>query len=556
MKLNKLYFAFAAALFTFAACSEIDKAVPASGTLLESQVQEVNIADPGMGAASFNGLYTYLGAPNNPLGGSTRPDCYSFIMITFCDDLEGADAWIQDNNYNWFSVCGELSSRNANYRNPGVRYKSPYDLIGLCNTFIQSYPPIDEIENEDIVAMVAQAYALRAFAYQRLAINFSFGPAIAPDDLCVPIVTPETTDYSNNPRASTKEVYELILSDLNLAVDKLGAYTRPDKSRINKTAALALRARTYQALGEWQKAYDDATAAIAAGTLEGIAPKTIAEIKSSVKDGTAFESLTEKDWIWGYDMTDVIASAYDVATSSSWLRSFSAESYSWWTQTYTCINTLLYDKIPATDVRKQWWVDENLKSELIEGITWSGSGGKDVPIAQYADDDKATFLPYTNVKFGCNPIGTIVNDEDFPFIRVDEMYLIQAEAKAHLNEAEGKTILTNYVKTYRDPSYTVDGRGLTVLNEVWFQRRVELWGEGFFTFDMKRLGKPLVRFHGTGNPGNQPDAFAFNLAADDAWLNMRFSQGELDTNKGIKDNTGSAQPTPGQNPNLLDGVTD
>ena len=556
MKLNKLFFAFAAALFTFAACSEIDEVVPASGSLLESQVQETNIADPGRGAASFNGLFTYLGKPNNPLGGSVRPDCYSFIMITFCDDLEGADAWIQDNNYNWFSVCGELSSRNANYRNPGVRYKSPYDLIGLCNTFIQGYPAIEEIDNPDIVAMVAQAYALRAFAYQRLAINFSFGPTVAPDALCVPIVTPETTDYGNNPRATTKEVYELILNDLTIAVNNLDGYTRPDKSRINKAAALALRARTYLALGEWDNAYNDAAAAIAAGNAEGIAPKSIAEIKSSVKDGTAFESITEKDWIWGYDMTDVTAAVYDVATSSSWLRSLSAESYSWWTQTYTCINTLLYDKIPATDVRKQWWVDENLQSELIEGITWSGPGGDNVPIAVYADDDKCTFLPYTNVKFGCNPIGTLVNDEDFPFIRVDEMYLIQAEAKAHSSESEGASILSNYVKTYRDPSYSVTGRNLSLLDEIWFQRRVELWGEGFFTFDMKRLGKNLVRFHGSGNKGNQPDAFAFNLAADDAWLNMRFSQGELDTNLGIIDNTGSQQPTPGQNPSLLDGVTD
>ena len=163
MKNTKLYLAFAAVLLAFAACSDIEEALPASGTLLESQVQETNVADPSMGLASFNGLYTYLGKPNNPLGGNIRPDCYSFIMITFCDDLEGADAWIADNNYNWFSVCGELSSRNANYRNPGVRYKSPYDLIGLCNTFIGSYP--EDVDDPEIVAMIAQAYALRAFAY-------------------------------------------------------------------------------------------------------------------------------------------------------------------------------------------------------------------------------------------------------------------------------------------------------------------------------------------------------------------------------------------------------
>lgn len=550
MKLNKLYFvAAAAALLSFAACSDIDDILPAGGSLLESQVQETNVAVPTMGTASFNGLYTYLGKPNNPSGGSIRPDCYSFIMITFCDDLEGADAWIADSGYNWFSVCGELSSRNANYRNPLVRYKSPYDLIGLCNTFITSYP--EDVDDPDIVAMIAQAHALRAFAYQRLAINFQFGPAIAPDKLCIPLVTPDTEDYTNNPRATTKDIYDFIIEDLNYAVDNLDGYDRPDKSRINKTAALALRARTYLAMGEWQKAYDDATAAITAGAAEGIAPKSITEIKNALKDGTAFESIDEKDWIWGYDMTVDIASTYPYATSSSWLRSFSAWSYSAACQVYTSINNMLFDKIPATDVRKGWWLDASRQSDHLDGVTWNGND-----VVTYSDgDNKLPFLAYTNVKFGCNPIATEVNDEDFPFIRVDEMYLIQAEAQAHLNASQGATILTNYVKTYRDPSYSVTAGGRTLENEVWFQRRVELWGEGFFTFDMKRLGKPLVRFHGAGT-SNQPEAFAFNLEASDGWLNMRFPQGELDTNHGIVDNTDGTSPEKGQNPDLRDGVTD
>ena len=552
MKFYKYIIAIAATLLTFAACSEMETAVPAGGSLLESQVQETNVATPSMGSASFNGLYTYLGKPNNPLGGTTRPDCYSLIMINFSDDLEGADAWIADNDYNWFSVCGALDSRDASYRNPGVRYKSPYDLIGLCNTFITSYP--EDVEDKDIIYMIAQAYALRAYAYQRLAINFAFGPAVAPDDLCVPLVTPETEDFANNPRATTTQVYEQIISDLNYAVEHLDGYKRADKSRINKATALALRARAYLALGDWDKAYQDATDAIAASTAEGISPKTAAEIKTSIKDGTAFESITEKDWIWGYDMTDVIANIYPAASTSAWIRSFSAESYSCSCQCYVCINTLLYNKIPDTDIRKQWWVNEDLKSDLIEGVNWTGS---DLNVAFYTEEDvKTTYIPYTNVKFGCNPIATTTNTEDFPFVRIDEMYLIQAEAKAHSNEAEGANILSTYVKTYRDPAYSVTGRNLSLLNEIWFQRRVELWGEGFYTFDMKRLGKPLVRFHGSGsNKGNQPENFAFNMTADDPWLNMRFPQGELDTNKGIVDNTGGHLPDPGQNPDLLDGVT-
>ena len=34
------------------------------------------------------------------------------------------------------------------------------------------------------------------------------------------------------------------------------------------------------------------------------------------------------------------------------------------------------------------------------------------------------------------------------------------------------SILTNFVKTYREPDYNVAERGLSLLDEIWFQRRV------------------------------------------------------------------------------------
>ena len=74
-------------------------------------------------------------------------------------------------------------------------------------------------------------------------------------------------------------------------------------------------------------------------------------------------------------------------------------------------------------------------------------------------------------------------------------------------------------------------------------------------FDARRLSKPVVRFHDPKTT-NLADAFVFNIAADDAWLNMRFPQTEMDNNIGIIDNTGSQIPVAGQNQNLRDGVTD
>ena len=84
---------------------------------------------------------------------------------------------------------------------------------------------------------------------------------------------------------------------------------------------------------------------------------------------------------------------------------------------------------------------------------------------------------------------------------------------------------------------------------------MELWGEGFYTVDAKRLGKPIVRFH-QGKANNFPTAYQYNVAADDGWLNMRFPQSEKNNNLSIVDNEGGSLPVAGQNGNLRDGVTD
>ena len=269
----------------------------------------------------------------------------------------------------------------------------------------------------------------------------------------------------------------------------------------------------------------------------------------------SFDDIGEHNWIWGYDMTTDIAMKNPYATSSAWIRSFSGDGYSAGTQVYSCINNLLYAKIPATDVRKGWWVDASLESPLLSAVTWEGVSGNAVATLEI-DNIKMKFLPYTNVKFGMRAVGGTLNDEDWPLMRVEEMILIQAEGLAKGgSEAQAKALLEDFVRAYRDPAYSADASGRSLADEIWFQRRIELWGEGFSNSDTRRLGKPLVRFH-AGSESNVPSAFRFNMPADDGWWLMRFTSSEKNTNLGIADNTGGTQPVQDQYGDLRDGVTD
>ena len=239
MKLNK-YTAIALAAAALAGCSKMDEIAPQGSTVLASQVKETNTLIPSRVNASFNGMYTRIAEPNSVFG-SDRPDDFGFPMIAFSSDAEAADLVLADSDYNWFSVCGELTSRNADYANPYVRYAAPYNEIAAANDVIKAYPA--DTEDKDAIHQIAQARAIRAYSYLNLAPYFQFSYETSADKPCVPIVTEATTDFTNNPRATVAQVYELILSDLNYAVENLADFTRPDKSRIDQKVAYGLRAR-------------------------------------------------------------------------------------------------------------------------------------------------------------------------------------------------------------------------------------------------------------------------------------------------------------------------
>lgn len=546
MKNNKYTSVLAiASMVALGACSDIDDIVPEGGTMLETQLKATTSIIPGRADATFSGMYTKLGDPLS-FGrfASERPDDFGFVMMAFSNDLEVADIVGQDNNYNWFSTCSELTTRNADYANPYIRYRGVYDEVARANDVIKAYGEITAETSAEIKYKVAQAYAVRAFCYLNIAPYFQFNYKTSSDKPCVPLVTETTTDFTNNPRATVKEIYDQIVSDLDFAIANLEGYTRPDKSKIDKQVAYGLRARANLDMGKYAEAASDAAAAA-----QGYTPASIAEVSTP-----SFYNITDHNWLWGYDMTMDAAKAFPYATSSAWIRSFSANGYSAGTGTYFCINNLLYNKIPESDVRKGWWVNTDLYSPLLDNLTFGQLKGQQIA-TEGIKEVKEIFLPYTNVKFGMYTIGGTTNEEDWPFMRVEEMLLIQAEGLIKSGQtAAGVQVLNDFVRTYRDPQYNAEATGRKIEDEVWFQRRVELWGEGFSNSDTRRLGKPLVRFHGSDS--NWPEAFRFNMTADDGWWLLRFCTDELNTNLAIVDNEGGALPVRGQNASLRDGVTD
>ena len=549
MKMTNKYLVLILGGTMIASCADLDT-IPEGGTFTTEQKQEVVEMIPERLQADVTGMFSSIAAAYKNVFTSARDDDFGYPAVCLSQDLNGPDMVASNSGYNWFSTCSEFSDRSDTYANPYMRWALFYNQIKQANDILKSIPA--DTENTTLLRYKAQAKAVRAFDYLCLVPYFQFKYKGNEDKPTVPLVTDVMEgDPSSNPRATAEAAYKLIMDDLTDAINILKDlnYTRSSKSEVDLNVAYGLRARANLYMENWADAASDAKEA-----MKGYTPYSREDVSKP-----AFIDHNDPNWIWAAIITETNI----VRQLTSWpgaYSSFSAKGYATGQGCYKAINNLLYRKISHTDVRKGWWVDENLHSDNLASLNWGDAIGDEIATLAIPDV-KVPFIPYTNVKFAqYGGVGNDKNAGDWCMMRYEEMLLIQAEATAMAGDLPGgKAILENFVTTERDPNYVCTAADATAFqNEVWFQRRVELWGEGFSMADIMRLGKNIVRIS-SAVATNIPDIFAFNIASNDGWLLMRIPQDETNSNAGIPlsaNNNDGRQPLPGEGAGLKDGVTD
>lgn len=121
-------------------------------------------------------------------------------------------------------------------------------------------------------------------------------------------------------------------------------------------------------------------------------------------------------------------------------------------------------------------------------------------------------------------------------MRVEEMYLIEAEAAGRAyGDGQGRSLLESFVNTYRykDGSYKSTGAGIEgFIDDVFTQKRIELWGEGLILWDYRRLEKAVTR----GYPGtNWPASYRLNSLPNYVapWSTFSIPEQERNFNKAV-----------------------
>lgn len=506
---SKYFFLAVAACLSLTACESMMDLQPEGATKTDALKQDAYNKIPANAAAEINAIYAQMIALY--AGGTSNHNDFGVAACMMLLESEGQD-WIGPNTgYNWFAYS-DFYARNYNAAVNLQMWNTYYKIIAACNMVCASTDP--ETTNPDLMANLGQARAVRAYCYSILAQLYQFTyNAENASKPCVPIVHESLTaeQQAANPRASLQEVYDFIMADLNYAVAALDGWARADKGAADQAVAYGLRARVNMLLGNYADAAEDAKMAI---QVSGAQPYTLADVSKPT-----FCHAEHNSVIWA----NMIVESNDVVQTGiinwpSHMSSLYTDGYTG-VGTYREISSDLYTKISPTDVRKGWWLNENLESPLLDHPAYAGWKGQGVP--------------YANVKFGV-PNDDMVNqvaDGDWTLMRYEEMILIQAEGLARSNqEAAAKALLEGWVKANRDANYTCrasDEAGL--VDEIWMQRRIELWGEGFAWFDLNRLEKPIIRT----TSSNWPEAWIVDVDAHHDCRIWTLPDREIQNNDGI-----------------------
>jgi hypothetical protein len=298
-------------------------------------------------------------------------------------------------------------------------------------------------------------------------------------NLTVPIVTEKTTpeEASNNPRAPREEMLKFIEEDLNNAEKYIEFQTTTNGGTMPDLACVyGLKARLYMWVEDYAKAKEFARKAIDAAKVQPLTKEVALNPVSGYN--------TASDFMWAMQQNaETEAVQTGIVNWTSWVSNQCTFAYTGpATDLYSVIDKKMYERISDTDWRKLQWIapEGSPLNDQIQTVV-SGEAGE---INQY-------LRPYVSVKFrpgqGNSDDSNIGAATAVPVMRVEEMYFIEAEAAEHIQTGAGATLLTSFMKQYRDPNYTFADQGLGAVEEIVFQKRGELWGEGLTFFDIKRL---------------------------------------------------------------------
>lgn len=488
-----------AALILIYSCSEDYLVKEPSEFITTDQIADAASKNPDVVRGLMKGIYSLMFEFGT--GGTTGHDDFGHKAYDVFSDMLSGDMALSVSTYGWYraSITEMQCTQDFTFTDNYQVWRHYYRIVRSANTVIDGLGGQDIVpELDENKYIMGQAKAIRAHSYFYLAQYFQ--KEYNPSEDILPLYD-DLLDQ-NGPKVPASEIYSLIERDLTDAITLLEGFNRDAKTEINQNVAKGILAYVYAAMGR------DSEAATLTGEIinSGIFPIMTAD--EVVYDGEGdtvggFNDANTPGWMWGVDIT-----ADNEIGLVSWWGQIDYFSYSY--AAYgdaKAIDAGLYALIPDNDVRKkQFYTGTSAYRQLM-------------PLNKFYDDDR--------VPQGASQTVTA----DYVYMRVAEMYLLNAETAARSgDEITAKTSLKALLQErIPDVSY-VDGlSGQSLLDEIYLQTRIELWGEGKTYLALKRNKKSVNR------GSNHLSFVGVTIPYNDERLTFEIPESEIQNNPFISD---------------------
>ena len=497
MKRSLIYSLVAASLISIGCSDDFLDPVRNTNVITSEDIASNADFNPDLLAGGLNGIGSLLIDPAGITG--TRHYDFGQKGIDIWLDMLSGDMALSANTYGWYRDTANLvSTVDFSREENSIIWRYYYKVIALSNNVINGFGGNDAVPTTpDARHIYGQAKAYRAYAYFYLTQIFqrSYNPS-------QPILPYNDGDDANisYSKVPASQIYDLIERDLTDAIALLDDFNPSSKQQISKHVAKGLLAYTYAAMGNYVDAKILSDEIIDSGAY----PMTTAGQLAYPGAGSGFNDVNTPSWMWGYDVTADMGHGL-----ISWWGQMDLFTYSYQAAgDRKTIDASLYASIPSNDIRR---------------TQFAASGGAiRMPINKF-------FAPARTVE-GQRDVVT-----DLVFMRVDEFYLLSAEAAAKSGDETSaknrlKQLLTIRLGSAANADAYVDPlSGNDLRNAIYFQTKVEMWGEGKSYLAMKRNQATVTR--GSNHVFRAGQSFIH----DSDEMSYQIPQLEMDNNSLITD---------------------
>ncbi len=429
--------------------------------LTSAQLEQGGLTNLGIPAAFVGGMYAQM--IQRSTGGTTGHDDFGHKSYDIFSDMLSGDMALSVSTYGWYraSITEFGAPQDFTFGDNRQVWRHYYRIVRSANTVIQNQGGNDAVPTVDANKYsMGQAKAMRAHSYFYLT-QFYQKEYVASEAILPMYDTPSGTNVA---KSTAAEIYDLMEKDLRDAISLLNGFNRTAKSSVNQDVAKMLLAYVLGARGG-----NDAEVAsltqevINSGNYSILAPSELVAAAGGIN---GFDDVASNSWMWGFDIT-----TNNGLGLVSWWGQIDSWSFSYaWAGDYKAIDSDLYAAIPANDARKAQFFGNPASGRYLQ------------PLYKFRASDQIGGASQTVTA-------------DYVFMRVEEAYLLNAEANANAgNEAAARTSL-KAVMTNRVPDVTyIDAlSGQALKDEIYLQTRIELWGEGKSYLALKRTKRTATR---------------------------------------------------------------